>query len=79
MPPAQGSSIFFLTYAAAQVPSNMVLVRVGGPLWLGVIVTFWGVVATAFAGVQWPGAGYCNGLGFTILPRGVVAMAFAGA
>lgn len=35
-----------------QVPSNMILVRVGGPLWLGVIVTFWGVVATCFAGLS---------------------------
>ena len=28
----------------------MVLVRVGCPLWLGIIVTIWGVVATPFAG-----------------------------
>ena len=46
----QGSSLFFLTYSLAQVPSNMVLVRVGGPLWLGIIVTLWGMVATLFAG-----------------------------
>lgn len=37
---------------ARQVPSNMVLVRVGAPLWLGVIVVSWGVVATAFAGLR---------------------------
>lgn len=30
----------------------MVLVRVGGPLWLGIIVTVWGVVATAFMGLS---------------------------
>ena len=29
----------------------MILVRVGGPLWLGVIVTAWGVVAACFAGL----------------------------
>ena len=46
----QGSSLFFITYAAFQVPSNMILVRLGGPLWLGIIVSIWGVVATLFAG-----------------------------
>jgi hypothetical protein len=35
-----------------QVPSNMALVRVGGALWLGVIVTLWGIVATCFAGLS---------------------------
>ena len=32
-----------------QVPSNMVLVRVGAPMWLPTIVVAWGVVACAFA------------------------------
>ena len=35
-----------------QVPSNMALVRVGGAVWLGVIVTLWGIVATCFAGLS---------------------------
>ena len=48
---SQGSSLFFITYALFQVPSNMILVRVGGPLWLGIIVSIWGIVATLFAGV----------------------------
>ncbi len=30
----------------------MVLVRVGAPLWLGVIVVSWGIVATSFAGLR---------------------------
>lgn len=30
----------------------MILVRVGGPLWLGIIVTFWGIVATCFAALS---------------------------
>ena len=34
------------------MPSNMALVRVGGALWLGVIVTLWGIVATCFAGLS---------------------------
>ena len=35
-----------------QVPSNMILVRVGAPLWLSVIVISWGFVATLFAGLK---------------------------
>lgn len=34
---------------ALQVPSNMVLVRVGAPMWLSTIVVAWGVVAMCFA------------------------------
>ena len=30
----------------------MALVRVGGPLWMGIIVTVWGVVAACFAGLS---------------------------
>ena len=33
----------------AQVPSNVILVRVGAPTWLSVIVIAWGLVATSFA------------------------------
>ena len=32
-----------------QVPSNMILVRVGAPLWLSTIVVSWGIVAICFA------------------------------
>lgn len=35
-----------------QVPSNMILVRVGAPIWLSVIVISWGFVATLFAGLK---------------------------
>ena len=41
-----------IAFAVAQVPSNMVLVRVGAPAWLGAIVVSWGVVATMFAGLR---------------------------
>lgn len=35
-----------------QVPSNMILVRVGAPVWLSVIVIAWGTVAAMFAFLQ---------------------------
>lgn len=44
-----GAGIFFAGYALCQVPSNMALVRLGAPLWLGIIVVAWGLVATLFA------------------------------
>ncbi|BDA42609.1 Putative tartrate transporter [Coccomyxa sp. Obi] len=47
-----GSGIFFIGYSLFQVPSNMILVRVGAPLWLSVIVISWGFVATLFAGLK---------------------------
>lgn len=35
-----------------QVPSNMILVRLGARVWLSVIVISWGFVATLFAGLK---------------------------
>lgn len=35
-----------------QVPSNMVLIRVGPRVWLPIIIVSWGVVATLFAGLK---------------------------
>lgn len=35
-----------------QVPSNMVLIRLGPRTWLPIIIVSWGVVATLFAGLK---------------------------
>eukprot|EP01025_Chloroclados_australasicus_P033449 TRINITY_DN3411_c1_g1_i2.p1 TRINITY_DN3411_c1_g1~~TRINITY_DN3411_c1_g1_i2.p1 ORF type:complete len:514 (+),score=68.45 TRINITY_DN3411_c1_g1_i2:819-2360(+) len=47
-----GSGIFFLAYGMFQVPSNLVLVRVGAPLWLGIIVFGWGIIAASFSAIK---------------------------
>ena len=47
-----GASIFFVGYSICQIPSNLVLVRVGAPLWLSVLIVSWGIVATAFAAIN---------------------------
>ena len=39
-------------YAALQIPSNLILLRVGAPTWLGVTVVSWGSVAALFAAVR---------------------------
>lgn len=35
-----------------QVPSNLVLIRLGPRVWLPIIIVAWGVVATLFAGLK---------------------------
>ena len=47
-----GASIFFVGYSVCQIPSNLILVRVGAPLWLSVLIVSWGICATAFAGIK---------------------------
>lgn len=49
-----GSSIFFVGYSLFQVPSNLVLLKLGGRTWLSVMLVAWGIVATAFAAMQGP-------------------------
>ena len=49
------AGIFFLSYVALEIPSNLVLHRVGARLWMGRIMISWGIVATATAFV-WDGA-----------------------
>ena len=43
------SGIFFLGFVLFQVPSNLILHRVGARRWLGTIMIAWGVFATATA------------------------------
>ena len=58
MPGICSAGIFFLGYAALQVPSNLILLRVGAPTWLGVTVVSWGAVAALFAALQSPAEFY---------------------
>ena len=37
-----------------QVPSNLILARVGARRWLSVLVGAWGIVATSFATLRYP-------------------------
>ena len=42
-----GAGIFFLGYAACELPSNLLLYRFGARRWLARIMVSWGLVATA--------------------------------
>jgi len=44
-----GAGLFFIGYALFEVPSNMLLQKVGARLWLTRIMFTWGLVATAMA------------------------------
>lgn len=44
-----GAGIFFLTYAALEVPSNLILERVGARRWIFRILVSWGLLSAATA------------------------------
>lgn len=46
---ALGAGIFFIGYAIFEVPSNIIMHRVGAKFWLTRIMVTWGLVAAAFA------------------------------
>ncbi len=49
-----GSGIFFIGYIAVQVPSNLIMMRVGARAWIARVVIAWGVVSVASAFVVGP-------------------------
>lgn len=51
---ALGAGIFFIGYALFEIPSNLMLNRVGAKYWLARIAITWGIVSACFAFVQGP-------------------------
>jgi ACS family tartrate transporter-like MFS transporter len=49
-----GAGIFFFGYALFELPSNLVLARVGARLWIARIMVSWGILAAAMALVKTP-------------------------
>ena len=41
----RGAGIFFLSYVLFEIPSNVILARVGARLWIARIMITWGVVS----------------------------------
>lgn len=52
---ALGAGLFFLTYALLEVPSNLIMHRVGARLWMARIMVTWGLISAAmmFANGEW--------------------------
>jgi MFS family permease len=53
-----GSGIFFLGYVVFEVPSNLILARVGARRWIARIMITWGLVASAMMFVRTPAQFY---------------------
>ncbi len=49
-----GAGLFFLSYAACEIPSNLLLYRFGARRWLARIMITWGIVATCMMFVRTP-------------------------
>jgi ACS family tartrate transporter-like MFS transporter len=49
-----GAGLFFLSYAACEVPSNLLLVRFGARRWLARIMLTWGLISIAMLFVRTP-------------------------
>jgi ACS family tartrate transporter-like MFS transporter len=53
-----GASVFFLGYMVLQVPSNLILHRLGARVWICAILVSWGLVAASMAFVYNAGSFY---------------------
>lgn len=53
-----GSGIFFLSYTLLEVPSNLMLARLGARVWIARIMFTWGVMSTAMILVAGPTSFY---------------------
>ena len=51
---AWGAGIFFLSYFAFEIPSNLILERVGARVWIARIMITWGLISGAMALVSGP-------------------------
>jgi len=49
-----GAGIFFVGYALFEIPSNLILVRVGARRWIARIAVSWGILASAMMFVRTP-------------------------
>lgn len=49
-----GAGLFFLSYAACEIPSNLLLVRFGARRWLARIMLTWGLISIAMMFVRTP-------------------------
>ncbi len=53
-----GAGLFFLTYSVLEIPSNLILEKVGARFWITRIMITWGILSTAMAFVTGPTSFY---------------------
>jgi len=56
---AWGAGLFFVSYALFEIPSNLILHRVGARIWMCRIMVTWGLVSVATMFVRGPVSFYC--------------------
>ncbi len=56
---AMGAGLFFLTYALFEIPSNLIMHRVGARIWLSRIMVTWGLISAATMFVTGDASFYC--------------------
>ena len=61
-----GAGIFFVGYCLFEIPSNMILHKVGARLWLARIMIVWGLISAAMMFVTTPAQFYA--MRFLVLP-----------
>src|SRR5579862_4332648 len=49
-----GAGLFFVSYALFEVPSNLILLRVGPRRWIGTLMIVWGVISASLALTRTP-------------------------
>lgn len=49
-----GSGIFFIGYFLFEIPSNLILHKIGARIWISRIMISWGVIASAMMLVSGP-------------------------
>jgi ACS family tartrate transporter-like MFS transporter len=65
-----GAGAFFWGYFLLEVPSNLILERVGARRWIGRIMISWGIVSGAFAFTQGPISFFCLRFGLGLAEAG---------
>src|ERR1700750_3202387 len=53
-----GAGLFFLSYALLEVPSNLILLRVGPRRWIGTLMIVWGVISASMPLARTPSEFY---------------------
>src|SRR5580704_17681265 len=70
-----GAGAFFWGYFLLEVPSNLILEKVGARRWIGRIMISWGIVSGAFAFTQGPISFFCLRFGLGLAEAGFVPAA----
>jgi ACS family tartrate transporter-like MFS transporter len=65
-----GAGAFFWGYFLLEVPSNLILEKVGARRWIGRIMISWGIVSGAFAFTQGPISFFCLRFGLGLAEAG---------